>query len=204
VYFFTQLKVSIIDEYLGSSSFPPLTEDEDEAETLRNKEILISIASAALDTAILPACIAFIWLWLLSLNSTEFAIALVLLILIQLCRFVSSVLTIHQHTVDKPQSRGWLVAFYFLALIITALAMLRVQRWVSPLLATRNYSQLVWNIADVFWNLVVMGLLFALVTAAITTMLLRRTIRRRNLNEHRSQTTTQTDVSRPTKSENQN
>src|SRR5437667_9094946 len=83
VYFFTQLKVSVIDEYLGSSSFPPLTEDENEAETLRNKEILISIASAALDTAILPACIAFIWLWLLSLNSTEFAIALVLLILIQ-------------------------------------------------------------------------------------------------------------------------
>src|SRR5258708_25259144 len=202
VYFFTQLKLSVIDEYLGSSSFPPLTEDEDESETLRKKAILKSISSAVLDTAILPGCVAFVWL--LWLNSTEFTIALVFLILIQLFRFLTSVLTIHRYTVDKPRHRGWLVVFYFLVLIIITLAMLRLQSWASPLLTTRNYSQLVWNIADVFWNLVVMGLLFALVTAAITTMLLSRTIRRGNLNERRSQTTTQTDVSRPPKSENQN
>ena len=86
VYFFTELKDNVIDEYFGSGVSVSHTQDKGEANTVRNNTaILTSIASAALDTVILPACVAFIWLWPLSLNFIEFIIALVLLILIRNC-----------------------------------------------------------------------------------------------------------------------
>lgn len=210
VYLFTELKDDVIDEYFGSRDSAPLTQDEGEAKTLRNNTaILKTIASTALDTVILPACFAFIWLWPLSLNFIEFIIALVLLILIQLYRFQKSASTIDRYTIGKPRSRGWLQAFYILALVIIAVAMLRVQHWASPLLATRNYPQLFWEILDVIWSLVVVGILFSLVTAAITTFLLNRTIRQRNLSEQQlptqsKQTSPQNAVSTSPKPGNQN
>ncbi len=206
VYLLTYLKVGTVDKYVGSDIFAPLVEDEDEAEKFRKKTILTISVSAVLDMVILPACVAFVWL--LFLNSTQFTISLVALLLIQAYRFLTSVRNIHYYTSGKPQFRGWVAAFYVLALVTIALAMLKVQRWAIPLLTTRNYTQLIWDVADVFWNLVILGIFVALPTAGITTLLLNRKVRQKNLYEHHppkelKETVTTPDVSTPTESGNQ-
>jgi len=206
VYLFTSLKVDTVEKYVGSDVFAPWIEDEDEAEKFRKKTILTVTISAILDMVILPASVAFVWL--LFLNSTQFAIALVALMLIQAYRFFTSVLTIHRYTSGKPQSRGWLAAFYVVAWITIAIAMLKVQQWATPLLAARNYTRIMWGVADVFWNFVVTGIFVALPTALITTLLLNRKVRHRNLDEHLSsnelqETISKSDVSTGTEAGNQ-
>ncbi len=206
VYLLTNLKVGAVDKYVGSDVFAPLIKDENEAEQFRQKTILTVSVSAILDMVILPACVAFVWL--LFLDSTQFTIALVTLLLMQAYRFLTSVRNIHRYASGKPQFRGWVAAFYVIALVTIALAMLRVQRWAAPLLATRDYSQLIWDMADVFWNLVILGIFVTLPTVGITTLLLNRKVRQRNLDEHHppkelKETVNEPEVSTPTEAGNQ-
>jgi hypothetical protein len=54
-------KSDVVNKYIGSKYYPPFLEDEDEAEKLRKKTVLVISVSFILDTILIPACVAFIW-----------------------------------------------------------------------------------------------------------------------------------------------
>lgn len=175
----SHIKHEVVDKYVGSTYYPPLLEDEDEAEKLKKKTILVVGASSVLDTIIIPVCIAF--LWSLFLNKVQFIIALVLLLLIQGSRFLISFFTLRKHLYGTVNFRGWLAFGYIVALIFIAWAMIETQRWVASSLAQGNYIQLFWNVADLLWGLVPLAIVSALIAAIINMILLDKKVRQRNL-----------------------
>jgi len=126
IYPLSRIKSDVVNKYIGSTYYPPFLEDEDEAEKLREKTLLVISVSIILDTIIIPACVAFIWS--LFLDAAQFITALATFLSIQAFRFVKSIVTLHKHTYGTPRFRGWLIAGYAAALIFMCLAML--ETWI--------------------------------------------------------------------------
>lgn len=197
----SHVKRDVVYKYVGSTYFPPLLEDEDEAEKLKKKTILVVSVSSILDTVIIPVCIAF--LWSLYLSEVQFIIALTLLLCIQGSRFLVSFFTLWKHLYGTVTFRGWLAAGYIVALILIALAMLETHRWILASLAHGSYMQLFWNVADLLWSLIPMAIVSALITAIINLILFDKKIRQRNFHGRQTSTnkqgiaTQRSDTKRP-------
>lgn len=153
---------------------------EIELKKLKKKIVVDSIVSALISTILIPAIAGFIFAFIFS---KEILIQSLIAIFVYKFVIVSmAVWNFKYHAIATPKNIFFLIIIY-IGYIGVFIQMIRTSfNWASPLIEIKDWSGMANGLADlIFTKGIAYGLIFALVTAIIVTLITDKEIRNENL-----------------------
>ncbi len=158
-----------LSEYIGDKWLDDFIEDDDEAERLKKKTIIISWFSAIIDIILVPTVFSIVFG--LCLSKEQFYTTVSILIVITLFRFAKSYNNFHRHyEIRRDGFKKILFIYYIICLFMIFNAMIKTYQWAEPFIVSKNYVELIFQISDLIYSFIPNIILTSLLPLVISNL----------------------------------
>lgn len=142
-----------LSRYIGDSWLGDFIEDDNEAEKLRKKTIVISWFSFAIDIMLVPTVFSIIFGLILS--KEQFYTSVSIICLITVFRFIKSYKNFYKYyDVIRNSFKKVLFICYTICLFMIFYAMIKTYQWAEPFITSKNYAGLIFRISDLIYSFI--------------------------------------------------